>query len=142
MPHTSCNPALLPRPLCLRVSPLSRVSNGLVMVQEEDISSYFRILGIPDDATYDQIMDAWMLLSETYGDDPVKIDMLEDAKEKVINHRLNQRISGTLKPTVAESPWDEKPIERTPIWVIVGEYANKLFEFPSRDFALKASAPS
>jgi len=38
---------------------------------------------------------------------------------------------------VAESPWDEKPVERTPPWVIVGEYARKLFEFPTPKFALQ-----
>ncbi|KAL1503581.1 hypothetical protein AB1Y20_012059 [Prymnesium parvum] len=116
----------------------ARLLPHLVMLGD-DASLSYRTLGISEDASYDEIMEAWMVLSETYADDPARIGLLDQAKEKVLNDRLNARISGSLKPTVAESPWDEKPVERTPPWVIVGEYARKLFEFPTPKFALQAS---
>ena len=125
------------RPALLRLSPVAR---GIVM--QEDASGSYRTLGISEDASYDQIMDAYMELSETYADDTSRLGVLEAAKEKVLDDRLRQRMAGTLKSEVTDSPWDEKPVERIPPWVILGEYAQKLFEVPTPKFALKVSNPA
>jgi len=107
---------------------------------QEDTSLGYRSLGISEDASYDEIMDAYMALSETYAADPSRLANLEQAKEKVLDDRLRQRMAGTLKPAVADSPWDEKPIERIPPWVIAGEFCQKLFEIPTPKFALQVVA--
>lgn len=96
----------------------------------------YRELGLAEDATYDEIMDAFMSLSETYADDPGKLLKIELAKDKVLDERLRQRMTGQLKAVVAESPFDAKPVKRTPPWVIAKELYTKLIEFPSKKHAL------
>ena len=91
----------------------------------------YRELGIPEDATYDEIMDAHMTLSERFADDPARVLRLDLAKDKVLDERLKLRMSGQLRAEVADSPFDAKPVERTPPWVIAKELAVKLLSPPS-----------
>lgn len=129
-PARCFRPPPLPRSAA-RVPPFSR---GVRM--QDDVSPY-RILGIPEDATYDSIMDSYMALSETYAADPGRLAELESAKEKILDDRLSARMSGTLRPAVADSPFDEKPVEWIPPWVTGWEIAQKLFEVPTPKYALK-----
>ena len=48
----------------------------------------YRELGLAEDATYDEIMDAFMSLSETYADDPGKL--LQRARSKHTSERSTQ----------------------------------------------------
>lgn len=118
----------------LRLAPRSRLVVGLA--DDDNINGY-RELGLAEDATYDEVMDAFMSLSETYSDNPERMmvspaapyrstpwrllspatlrraQTLELAKNKVLDERLKQRMSGSLGGAEA-SPWDERPVVRRP----------------------------
>ena len=121
-----------------------RVANVLALAEapdeDESLSGAFRLLGIAEDATYDQITDAFIELSEIYTTDTAKVEALEKAKEKILDVRLKQRMSGQLKPTVADSPWDAKPVQRTPPWVYAREFTSKVIELPSLEHITKVVA--
>jgi len=131
-PQLAVSAASRPAPL-----PLVRLSRPRFarIVMDADSNSY-RALGIDEDATYDQIMDAFMELSETYASDPARVAELEKAKEAILDERLKARMAGTLRPAVADSPWDEKPVERIMPWVPVWEFLCKLIAVPTPKYAL------
>ena len=54
----------------LRLAPRSRLVVGLA--DDDNINGY-RELGLAEDATYDEVMDAFMSLSETYSDNPERM---------------------------------------------------------------------
>ena len=64
-PRIDAHRVALPRP----AAPLSRVRTPLALADDDEVNGY-RELGLSEDATYDEIMDAFMSLSETYSDDP------------------------------------------------------------------------
>merc|ERR1712007_227696 len=98
-------------------------------MQEDDPSSAYRTLGISDDASYDEITEAYIALTENYAGNNELLARIESAKESVLSDRLSQRLQGTLKPVVADSPWDEKPIERIPPWVIAADLAQNFSKY-------------
>ena len=59
---------------CSQVSarPLAVRSRMIFNLAGEEVNGY-RELGLPEDATYDKVMDAFMELSEQYRDDPERI---------------------------------------------------------------------
>lgn len=70
-------PLLLPnrlssRPLA-RAAPLVARSRMIFNLAGDDDVNGYRELGLPEDATYDSVMDAFMALSETYSDDPERM---------------------------------------------------------------------
>jgi len=87
------------RPLAARSAVVLRRAHlrttTVVAITEESADAY-RTLGLSDDATYDQIMDTYMELTETYAEDTARLGALEKAKEVVLDDRLRQRMSGTL----------------------------------------------
>ena len=90
-----------------------------VVASDEDMTSAYRTLGLTDEATYDEIMDTYVELSEAYAADPARLGALEKAKEAVLDDRLRQRMAGTLKANYEgmQSIDDRPPEKRTPIWV-------------------------
>jgi len=128
---------------CSQVSarPLAVRSRMIFNLAGEEVNGY-RELGLPEDATYDKVMDAFMELSEQYRDDPERILTLELAKNKVLDERLKQRMSGNLAGAVA-SPFDERAKVRTSPLVIakrVLQRTVKPFEVPTLAHA-KACVP-
>lgn len=67
---SSSRPLLLPRAAAPLAAPRCRAA--VALSEEGDMNAY-RELGLAEDATYDEIMDAFMSLSETYADDPGKL---------------------------------------------------------------------
>jgi len=118
------------RPAQLRVQ-LARTT----IMSDEDASGAYRTLGISEDSTYDEIMNKYMELAETYAGDTARLAAFEAAKEKVLDDKLRARMAGTLRPVVEDSPFDEKPVVRTPPWEIAYEYGSKLFELPTKRHA-------
>ena len=79
--HPSTTHARFHRPLplaAIRVSP--RAPHGALM---SDGTSSCRELGIPEDSSYNEIMEAFMRLSKTYLADPARVGLLAAAKDKV-----------------------------------------------------------
>jgi hypothetical protein len=104
----------------------------VVMIADEEEIGWYRTLGVSEDATYEQITDAYIELSESYAADPKRMAAIDVAKEKILDARLRQRMSGALRPTLDESPFEVKPIQRTPIWEVVGTVIRKMLRLPSR----------
>lgn len=117
---------------------IHRCTPAVALAEDEggDTDPY-RQLGISEDASYSEIMDAFIALSEKYGGDAPRVRLLEAAKEKILDNRLRQRMSGALRPAVSESPFDAKPKKVTPPWKIAYRFACKMFEFPTREYATK-----
>jgi len=112
-------------------APLTCRSRLLVSLADDDNLNGYRELGLAEDATYDEVMDAFMSLSETYSDDAERLLTLELAKNKVIDERLKQRMSGSLNAKVS-SPFDAPPVVRTPPWV----YAKRVAKRCAKPFAM------
>jgi hypothetical protein len=119
-----------------RAAPLAARSRMIFNLADDDNINGYRELGLPEDATYDAVMDAFMALSEMYSDDPERILTLELAKNKVLDERLKQRMSGNLAGAPSKiSPFDERAKVRTPVMVIakrVLQRSVKPFEVPTR----------
>jgi len=114
--------------------PLAVRSRMIFNLAGDDNINGYRELGLPEDATYDKVMDAFMALSETYSDDPERILTLELAKNKVLDERLKQRMSGNLAGAIA-SPFDERAKVRTSPFVLakrVVQRTIKPFEVPTK----------
>jgi hypothetical protein len=126
------------RPVGAPALPLAPRSRLVVGLADDDNINGYRELGLAEDATYDEVMDAFMSLSETYSDNPERMMTLELAKNKVLDERLKQRMSGSLGGAEA-SPWDERPVVRTPPWVYAKEYATRalrIFDIPTKAHAM------
>lgn len=79
---------------------------AVVLLEDEELSQAFRQLGILEGSTYDEIMDAYMDLSETYSEDAARLASLESAKEKILDDRLR------TPPALAaqlRNPWRTPP---------------------------------
>jgi hypothetical protein len=90
----------------------------------------YRTLGISEDATYDEITDAHIELTERYADDEARVLRLDEAKDLVISEQLRKRMSGELRAKVAASPWDEKPVQREMPWAPVFRFLRKFIRPP------------
>lgn len=114
---------------------------ALAEEDEEAMGGAYRQLGITEDATYDEIMDAFMELSETYSDDTRRLGSLEAAKEKILDARLRQRMAGTGGPGVdRRDPFADKKVVRTPPWQVANAWRKKLILVPSPKYALQVFA--
>ena len=113
-----------------------------VVASDEDMTSAYRTLGLTDEATYDEIMDTYVELSEAYAADPARLGALEKAKEAVLDDRLRQRMAGTLKANYEgmQSIDDRPPEKRTPIWVHANNFRKKMILKPSPKYALNVFA--
>ena len=84
-------PLLAPR---MALLPRRQRADVVALAEDDDTGSdAYRTLGIVEDASYDDIMDAYIALSETYADDPARIAKLEAAKEKARARTRSQRVS-------------------------------------------------
>jgi hypothetical protein len=128
-------------PVSLRAPRLAQLP-PLAIVMSEDAGSSYRVLGLPEDATYDQIMDAYIELSERYVDDVPRMAALDAAKEKVLDDRLRQRMSGSLQASYdGMTAREDRPEPvKTPWWVIANDIRKKLFELPTPKYALQVFA--
>jgi hypothetical protein len=98
----------------------------------EQVQEKFRLLGIGQDATVDEIESAYEELLERYpGDVKRKID-LDVAKDTILEFRLQQRLSGVMKGPAPVSPFDRKE-EKGPLIRIPG-FLQGVMELPSKAY--------
>lgn len=88
----------------------------------------YRALGVPENATYDEIEEAVKRLSVKYADDKKKLMMLDVHRDKIFEDRLQQRMSGTLIPKVKESPYERKPQPKKRL--VVPQWAQGVVKLP------------
>lgn len=97
-------PALVRPAAALALAPLGpvmqfgRSSRRSVEEPSEELVAAFRLLGISEDATYDQVESAYAELLERYKGQTKQTIKLQVAKDKILDYRLRQRMSGALRP--------------------------------------------
>jgi len=104
----------------------------------EEVQAKYRLLGLAEDAGYDDINRAYDELAGKYEGDPKMTIKLQVAKDAIFDHLLRQRMSGALKGTVAESPFDRKeepkPLIKIPVFLA------DVMELPTRQYLVKNAA--
>lgn len=101
----------------------------------------YRKFGIAEDADYDEIVAAYERLRGKSADDKKELIRLEVAKDRILEDRLRQRMSGGLRSKVSEGNWDRaqrfKP--KKAFNEYLPPYVRQFFEVPSRDFRTNVS---
>ena len=101
----------------------------------EEVQAKYRLLGLAEDANYDDINGAYDELASKYEGDTKMTIKLQVAKDAILDHLLRQRMSGALKSTVSESPFDRKdapePFLKIPVFLA------DVMELPTRQYLLK-----
>lgn len=95
----------------------------------------YRVLGITEDATYDEITEAFSALVAQAGEDEARIAQLERARDLILDQRLKQRLSGA---TPAPKDPLVKPKEKRD-WLAPLKALGKYVEVPGVNHAVKMS---
>mmetsp|Transcript_6607 Transcript_6607/g.16919 ORF Transcript_6607/g.16919 Transcript_6607/m.16919 type:complete len:271 (+) Transcript_6607:10-822(+) len=97
--------------------------------------NYYRVLGITEDASYDEITEAFSsLVAQADGDD-TRIQQLERARDRILDERLKQRLSGAT-PAVKDPL--VKPKEKRD-WLAPLKAFGKYVEVPDVPHLVKMS---
>jgi len=87
----------------------------------EEIVAAFRMLGIAEDATYEAVETAYAELLERYAGQTKQTIKLQIAKDKILDFRLRQRMTGAIRPdkkrgapAAERVPWLAGPFVWTP----------------------------
>merc|ERR1711871_1305047 len=93
--HTLRTPAL--RPLLPRYAQCATMASLGGVSPNDDVLASFRLMGLDIDATYDEVESVFAdLLSQCEGDAKRKIK-LQVAKDRIVEFRLEQAMSGRLQ---------------------------------------------
>jgi len=101
----------------------------------EEVQAKYRLLGLAEDANYDEINRAYDDLASKYKGDTKMTIKLQVAKDGIFDHLLRQRMRGALKGAVAESPFDRKEAPKPLITIPV--FLADVMELPTRAYLLK-----
>jgi len=71
----------------------------------EEAQGLYRMLGVTEDADYDEINRAYEDLCNKYKGETKRLIKLQVAKDKILEDRLRLRMSGALKSTVSSDDW-------------------------------------
>lgn len=102
---------------------------------DDEVQAKYRLLGLAEDANYDDINLAYDELASKYQGDTKMTIKLQVAKDAIFDHLLRQRMSGALKGVVAESPFDKKDGPKPLITIPV--FLADVMELPTRQYLLK-----
>ncbi|GAB0496246.1 hypothetical protein MMPV_007558 [Pyropia vietnamensis] len=97
----------------------------------------YRMLGVGEDATYEEVEAAVARLSIKYGQDQKKLMQLAVSKDKIFEDRLAQRMSGSFKGKVKVSPY-ERPVVKKPLFTIP-EWARNSVALPTKQYLKRTS---
>ena len=103
----------------------------------EEMQACYRLLGVSEEADYDEVEAAFDMLYNIKYKGQVKQQIkLKVAKDKIYEERLRQRMSGTLKPVRESSPFDRevKKEFRLP------SFMDGIAELPTREYFLRNAA--
>jgi len=100
----------------------------------EEVQEKYRLFGLAEDATYDDVNNAYDELAEKYKGNPKMTIKLQVAKDKIFDHVLRQRMSGQLKGVRAESPFD-RPEAPKPL-ITLPPFLDNIMELPTRAFLM------
>lgn len=98
----------------------------------------YRLLGLGEDATYDEIETAYNELAAKYEGDVKKKIKLQVAKDEIMDDRLRAVTSGRFKGTPPVNPF-ERPEGPKPL-ITIPPALQGIMELPTRAYALKNAA--
>jgi hypothetical protein len=95
-------------------------------------SNLYRQFGITEDASYDEIVQAYERLCAKNTSNKKELIKLEVAKDRILEDRLRQRMSGTLDRKAVESTWDraQRLKKRKPLNEYLPPWLRQFFELP------------
>jgi len=96
----------------------------------EEAQGLYRMLGLAEDATYDEINEAYEVLATKYAGETKRLINLQVAKDKILEDRLRQRMSGSLKASVSESPFERRDEPRK--LISLPPFLEGVMELPTR----------
>ena len=87
----------------------------------EEVLAAYRLMGLGEDADYDEIEAAFDSLSAAAEGDTKKKIKLQVAKDRIFDNRLRQRMSGAFKGTAPINPFEReegpKPLIKIPVFL-------------------------
>ena len=96
-------------------------------------------MGLDIDASYDEIEKAYADLIDTYSAEPKRKIKLQVAKDKILEDRLRQRLSGGMKGfSQVVDPFDRK--EEKPL-ITIPPALQGVMELPTQETLVKNLAP-
>jgi len=104
----------------------------------EEVQGLYRMMGLAEDATYDEINAAYDALAAKYAGETKRLIKLQVAKDKILEDRLRQRMSGSLKAAVAESPFERRGAPQ-PL-ITLPPFLQSVMELPTRAELTKNAA--
>mmetsp|Transcript_12635 Transcript_12635/g.21600 ORF Transcript_12635/g.21600 Transcript_12635/m.21600 type:complete len:293 (+) Transcript_12635:991-1869(+) len=146
--HITQQAAVIAVPKKARCSPISMLfgkgkDSGSASSSSSSSSSEnpYRVLGVSEDATYEQVESAYQSLKEKFKDQPKKVIFFEIQKEKIFEDRLQKRISGQMSAKVKESPYDRRVREarekRTFADKYLPEFVRSVLKVPNASYLRK-----
>lgn len=97
----------------------------------EEVQGYFRMLGLAEDADYDDINAAYDALASKYEGETKRLIKLQVAKDKILDYRLQQRMSGSLKASDVFGE-DRYVAEKKPL-VTLPPFLESVMVLPSKE---------
>mmetsp|Transcript_7047 Transcript_7047/g.21487 ORF Transcript_7047/g.21487 Transcript_7047/m.21487 type:complete len:290 (+) Transcript_7047:100-969(+) len=93
-------------------------------------SNPYRLLGITEDAEFEEVEAAYRRLCAKYAQDPKMLIKLEMNKEAIMEDRLQKRMKGLMTPKVKESPFERKPKKKK--LFVVPRFLRGIVRLPDR----------
>eukprot|EP00966_Prymnesium_polylepis_P304047 7024481-Prymnesium_polylepis.1 len=104
----------------------------------EEVQGLFRMLGLPEDADYDEINAAYDALAAKYEGETKRLIKLAVAKDKILDYRLRQRMTGALK--VSEVFGEDRYVAEKKPLVTLPPFLQGVMELPSKEELIKKAA--
>ncbi|KAL1524724.1 hypothetical protein AB1Y20_019607 [Prymnesium parvum] len=101
----------------------------------EEIQALFRLLGLAEDATYDEVTSAYEELASKYKGETKRLIKLQVAKDKILDFRLKQRMTGALK--VAEAFGEDRYADQKKPLITLPPFLESVMELPSKEALTK-----
>jgi len=108
----------------------------------EEVQGLYRMLGVTEDADYDEINRAYEDLCDKYKGETKRLIKLQVAKDKILDDRLRLRMAGALKSTVSKDDWriaDNRKAAKEPM-IKIPPFLEDVMELPAKQLLLKNAA--
>lgn len=105
----------------------------------EEAQALYRMLGIAEDADYDEINQAYESLCNKYKGETKRLIKLQVAKDKILEDRLRQRMSGSLSSSVNKDDMriaDNRKAPKKPL-LTVPPFLEDVMELPNKEYLIK-----
>ena len=108
----------------------------------EEAQAALRMIGVSEDATYDEVTEAYQELCTKYKGETKRLIRLQAAKDIVLEDRLRQRMSGAFKSDIADRVGknmdigDNRKAPKEPL-ITLPAWAEPYMELPTKKLLLR-----